>query len=739
MREIIKKYETFLKYIMSSGICFFIDIVLFTIFNGILKNVVSFSIVIATVLARIISSILNYVINKEKVFNYSNNKRDIESLIKYFLLVIIQMFVSSFAVLNIYRITLGNETIIKFFVDIIIFIINFFVQKVFIFNNNKGDKKVRGNIYLLFMALFSAISLVVYPVDTSEVCKVTYDNIMVSSSVLMALIFMYYKRYYNILPKKKSNIFVSLIFSLLLIFGYSFHNVDSSYLIFGNYQYVILAVIKLIGYNFLINISLNLLSNFLLNLEFKKKYSNKWILYFQEHPMRVSMIVLFLSYVIYLIAYYPGVVGYDPSYQIKEMMGLPNFYADSVIITSTKTSLTAFNPVVHTLLIGGLFKLGLFFGSVNLGIFFYTFIQFSVMIVILSYSIKFLKDEKVSLTCLLVVLGIYAFVPVFPYYAICAFKDTYFALFFMLFVIELYKIIKYKMDNKRILVLILVSFGLCLFRKNGSLTVILTLISSLIFLGNNRKSLLVVLVCFLGLYIGYNKIIVLCEITQTSPREVLSIPLQQTAALIVNKEEVIDNEDKLIISKIIDYDRVWELYNPELSDPIKNTYNKYATEDDLKDYFGVWFKYLLKEPKIYIEATINNIYGYFYPDDHIWYFYHKKYNTLNEVGFDYHYNGLSWLRNILYGYGLGFSYVPIIGLLVNIGATTWSYIYLGGRLLESNKKKYLLLLVPAISIILSCVLGPVNTYYRYVLPYSITLPIILCLLYVNKKELFSKK
>ena len=734
--KIIKKYEVFLKYIMSAGICLTIDLLLFTIFNLLFKSYTDFSIIIATVLARIVSSLINYSLNKEHVFKYEKG-RDIGSFFKYYLLVIVQMMVSSYSVYYLYKLIALNETIIKLFVDIVLFVINFFVQKLFIFKQR--ENKERGSIYLLIISILGAVSLVVNPYLTDNIIKFNYDNIMVSSSFITGLLYLYYNKHFNVIERKKSLVVVSIIFSLLLIFGYSFQEVDSSYLVLGNYQYIILSIIKLFGYYHLFNLSLNLFYVYLVNFKFKKVYTNKWILYFYDHPMKSSIVVLFFSYIIYLIAYYPGVVGYDPSYQIKEMMGLPNFYADSVLIVSTKTSLTAFNPVVHTLLIGSLFKVGLYFGSVNLGIFLYTLIQYIVMIIILSYSLKFLKDEGVPLGCLLVVLGIYAFVPVFPYYAICAFKDTYFALFFMLFVIEVYKAIKYQLNVKRALTMILVAFFLCLFRKNGSLTVFLTLCGLIIVIKNNRKFLLLVSVGFLSLYMGYNKVIELCEITQTSPREVLSIPIQQTAALVVNREEIISLDDRQIIGKIIDYDKIKENYNPELSDPVKNTYNKYATEDDLKKYFEVWFKYLLKEPKIYIEATINNMYGYFYPNDHIWYFYHKKYNVLNDVGYDYHYNGLSWLRMILYGYGEGFAYVPVIGLLVNIGSVTWAYIYLLAILLESKQKKYALMLLPAFTIVLACVLGPVNTYYRYVLPYAISLPLILSLLHINKKELFLMK
>lgn len=730
MIKLINKYMVFIKYIISAGISFGLDILLFTIFNILFKNISSFSIIIATILARVISSCINFLINKNVVFNFKNN--NITILIKYFGLVITQMFVSSFSVFYLYKLTSFNETIIKIFVDIVLFVINFFVQKKFIFND-KEEKKKRGNIYLFIMALITTMSFIINPIETTSSVKFSFPENLMLNLVVVIFMFIYYKKYYNVVDRRKSFSFIGLLFSLLLVFGYSFHNVDSSFLVLGHYQYVILSVVKTFGYFIFINLSLNLLYNYLEKLKFKE-YSNKFIVYFKKHPMRVSMIVLFFSYLIYLIAYFPGVVGYDPSYQIKEIMGIPNFYADSVVIISDKTTLTAFNPVFHTLLIGGLFKLGLSFGSVNLGIFFYTIIQFSVMIVILSYSIKFLQEEKVSTTCLLIVLGIYAIVPVFPYYAICAFKDTYFSLFFLLFVIHLYKSIKYQMDLKKAILLALTAFCLCLFRKNGMITVVLTLISSLLFLKGNRKFLLLSFVMFFALYTGYNKIIEYCEITPTSPREMFSVPFQQTAALVYHKEEVIEEEDKLIIGKILDYDGLKENYNPELSDPVKNTYNKYATDEDMKEYFGVWFKYLFKEPKIYIEATINNIYGYFYPEDHIWYFYHKKYNTLNDAGFNYQYNGLSWLRGMLYAYGKFFAYIPLIGLLVNVGFTDWIYIYMIGHLLEKKKSKYLLLLVPAFTIVLACVVGPVNTYYRYILPCSMSLPIILMLLFKREKK-----
>lgn len=114
-----------IKYIFSSGTSFVLDLLLFTVFNYVFK-----SILISTVLARIISSLYNYLMNSRFVFKSYSKK----SICGYYLLVIIQIFVSSGSVTIISNMLPSiNDTIIKFFVDIVIFIVNYFIQKRVIF------------------------------------------------------------------------------------------------------------------------------------------------------------------------------------------------------------------------------------------------------------------------------------------------------------------------------------------------------------------------------------------------------------------------------------------------------------------------------------------------------------------------------------------------------------------------------------------------------------------------------
>lgn len=119
-----------IKYIFSSGTSFLIDLILFTIFNIMFIGLGNISIIVSTILARIISSLYNYFFNSRLVFGKHNKS----SIYKYYGLVLIQMINSAiFVYLLCFIFSNVNETIIKFFVDLIIFIINYIIQKQVIF------------------------------------------------------------------------------------------------------------------------------------------------------------------------------------------------------------------------------------------------------------------------------------------------------------------------------------------------------------------------------------------------------------------------------------------------------------------------------------------------------------------------------------------------------------------------------------------------------------------------------
>ncbi len=140
MLKKIKNLKIFLMYLISAGISFTLDLILFTLFSRLLNLTIGdYSILVATIIARIISSFVNYLLNRNKVFNNKKtNLYDSNSLIKYYFLVLINLCTSAILVYFIHKAILIDPTLIKIPVDVILFIINFFIQKYFIFKGSDG-------------------------------------------------------------------------------------------------------------------------------------------------------------------------------------------------------------------------------------------------------------------------------------------------------------------------------------------------------------------------------------------------------------------------------------------------------------------------------------------------------------------------------------------------------------------------------------------------------------------------
>ena len=132
IRDSIRIYKQILKYIVSSVSSFLIDIGLFFV----LKLLFS-SITLCTVIARIASSVFNYTFNKKLVFGSKGSTA--KSLIKYYALCIPQMLVSAALVTLMSSVMSANAawlvTLIKLFIDTVLFICSYIIQKKWVFKN----------------------------------------------------------------------------------------------------------------------------------------------------------------------------------------------------------------------------------------------------------------------------------------------------------------------------------------------------------------------------------------------------------------------------------------------------------------------------------------------------------------------------------------------------------------------------------------------------------------------------
>lgn len=134
-----------LKQFISSVISTAVDLTLFSIFNKALEGAVASGsmstaaqIFLAVGGARIISALLNYTINRNWVFR--SNAAVGSSLARYAVVAVCQYFLSSGTLNLLVSLTGasgGFRTLLKAVVDVILFVLSYFVQKKFVFGSRR--------------------------------------------------------------------------------------------------------------------------------------------------------------------------------------------------------------------------------------------------------------------------------------------------------------------------------------------------------------------------------------------------------------------------------------------------------------------------------------------------------------------------------------------------------------------------------------------------------------------------
>ncbi len=542
---------------------------------------------------------------------------------------------------------------------------------------------------------------------------------------------------------KRKNI-ITFLLSFLIT---SFMVIGTSFIMTGNFKMIKKhPLITLLSFILLVKILWEIIKYLFDRLDNKKdaekrKKTGKLGKLFDKHPFIFSILFIILLWLVYIIAFYPAIMSPDPSFQLLQYFNINNKYSDYVVLLDKNVILTNHHPVVHTIILGSLVKLGIkLFSSVNVGLFIYSIIQTIILASTLSYTIKFMKDINVSLKYRKICLLIYSLVPVFPLYAMSPVKDVIFGCLIIIYIISFYNMInlKGKLKIKDMVMEILLIILIILFRNNGFHIVLLSL-PFLLFQGRQNIFKYIIIICItITFYYSYNNVILPhFKITNGSIREVLSVPFQQTARYVKEYKKEVTSDEKKAIDKLLNYDTIASRYNPALADPVKNEFNKYYTKNDLKNYFKVWKNELLKHPLVYIEATIANTYGYIYPVETNWYVHIKGKKIINNYGFDYHFNEkLKPLRMVLGGFAIAFPYIPFIGLLINIGFNTWILLFMLSYLFYRKKYKEIILLIPSFLILLVCFVSPANTYFRYALPNIFALPVMLAMFdkIISKKD-----
>lgn len=132
LRDSLRIYAVFAKFLASSLAASAVDLLLFWLLCGLLAFLPQTAVIfLATLVARAASSLVNYGINKNRVFRLKERKWSV--FVKYYILCGVQLLCSAGLVDLLTHFTGAEEVLLKIPVDLFLFFISFQLQREWVF------------------------------------------------------------------------------------------------------------------------------------------------------------------------------------------------------------------------------------------------------------------------------------------------------------------------------------------------------------------------------------------------------------------------------------------------------------------------------------------------------------------------------------------------------------------------------------------------------------------------------
>ncbi|MCM1387426.1 MAG: DUF6020 family protein [Bacillus sp. (in: Bacteria)] len=472
----------------------------------------------------------------------------------------------------------------------------------------------------------------------------------------------------------------------------------------------------------------------------QKEYSGRQAFFFYAGVILLFWIPVFL-------AYYPSVFAYDAEAQFYQFLS---------------HDYSTHHPLIHTLFLGAFFWLGgNVFGSYSAGMALHSVVQMLIMAGILGYAMTVLYRMRTSWVMRLVLLVFYALFPVHSILSLSTTKDVLFSGLVLLYVVKLWQWQNggYQSTKSFLFSYIIISVLMLLFRNNA-LYAYLAAQPFIWFLWKKsaggakakveecrreRKYYVITMLATLALFLAASAELKTAVMAQSgSPREMLSVPLQQMARTRVMHEEEIDASMRSELNAYLPEEWVFAAYNPHLADPVKN---RAVIHDNPAGLIKTWLKLGVQFPMTYVDAFLDNSIGYWYIADTS---HAQIYGIGTESGFGYlstdnrtmpagceivEHSYLPGLRAFMERMVSDNEYqkIPVLSVIFAPAFYWWLLCLYMAFYLSEKKYEKLLPVMFLLMYYLTLLLSP-TVLIRYMYPFVISVPMILCLMTTKKKR-----
>lgn len=447
-----------------------------------------------------------------------------------------------------------------------------------------------------------------------------------------------------------------------------------------------------------------------------------------------------------LIIRYPGAICWDAWYEIY-------MYRTNQI--------NAHHPMIYTLLLGKIISIFEEFGMANLGLFLIVTVQYFMLVLVFAYSITLMNRMHISNKWKWITMALCIFNPnIAGYIGVVMYDIPYTAsMLLVMFLIIDYciDVEKFERNWKKLLLLIPAILGAWNFRKNGPYVVIPAIIALAIIL-IVRKQLIgkkyfskFILVATVSCILAAGADSLMIKTTNAGPDDAgsaLSIPLQQTARICQKYDNEISKKDKEILRSVLDYDSMISIYNQRISDPVKSCLRNDATREEMRAYFKVWMKLVIKHPLTALSATWGQNFYFFTPEITSTSIYQdtvRCYEIAGEIRYDtwtVYYEPIFTEPNVLYNWKRLATTIyyfmmnsPVLGMISNLAMQTFLFILSLWAILRRHEWVKLAYFIPMIFVILIGIAAPViHGHMRYVFVLFYAMPVTVAFAAWESKE-----
>lgn len=582
------------------------------------------------------------------------------------------------------------------------------------------------NAYFLTVVTLYAVSYLISKFSGLNAAQYSFVYLLVY--ICIFIIFKFRGQFKAILIGDTLLLSISIILSLTIVTGIYFDNdlpfENMIFIDFINYCICVIGMMPLCKCLFTVIFQYMYKWCFWENKKENRK-ENHVVIFF------VAFAVIFVAWIVVWMAYYPGLLNYDP-WQIWQFIN---------------KDYNKHHPLLHTVLLGFCYSVGLQKGDCNSGIVLYDFIQMFIMAGIFAYTYGYVHKHVYSKIFRGIVLVFYAVFPVNSILAISSTKDVLFSGLVLLCLVLSVQVIENNLKEKRkflIAILMVVSIVMLLFRNNAIYAFYLFIIficaisiyKKRVFV---RGVFLFSICCTVLFHISDMTLTKILDANEGNIREMFSLPSQQFGRIYNRICESGKDAYSMEIIKFY-YDMNKASYNPYLADSMKDRLNIERGEDVmnyLKDALELFCKY----PVVTLDAFL-------YLTEGSWYI-----NDISNA--DIYGHGLECrqgylLTDIKDGYNIthesklqqvelflekafsdnGYQHWPILSILFSPALYFWILIVCTIIFIKTEKWEFLLCSVFLWGLYLTCLLGPC-ILIRYFYPFVVCIPFILCLAKVS--------